>query len=178
MVPDPDETAGQSAADQTAGQAAADRTAELLAEIQRRSFAGSRTAAAAWPEGDRMTAQELGRVLRRRYALAATTRPDGRPHVAPTGFVAALGRLWLPTGAGAVRVRNTATTPSLVLTLLDEEPHAFLAVEGGVRTVPVESGPVEEYQAKYGAAPDFAGCWFVLTPTRVMSYRRRGWVPR
>lgn len=157
-------------------EASSRHTAEVLERVQVASFKGARTAAAAWPPTDRLDADDLTALLvHRRHGLAATTRPDGRPHVAPTGFVGHGGLLWLPTVPGAVRLRNTARTPSLVFAIEDDDPHAYLGIEGRVGTQPIADGPVEVYAAKYRQGAEWAGVWFAVTPLRVLSYRAAGW---
>lgn len=54
-----------------------------------------------------------------RNVWMATTRPGGRPHLAPVWFVAVRDRLWIGTGAGSVRVRNIAENPRVSVSLED-----------------------------------------------------------
>lgn len=49
----------------------------------------------------------------------ATTRPDGRPHLAPVWFVHVDDRLWVGTGAGSVRTRNLRNDPRASVSLQD-----------------------------------------------------------
>ena len=65
----------------------------------------------AYPPTRRMTASQLARYLgRRTYALASSTRPDGRAHAAPTLFTLYASAFWLPTIDGAARL-GMATRP-------------------------------------------------------------------
>ena len=66
-----------------------------------------------------------------RNVWMATTRPDGRPHLAPLWFVYVDDRVWIGTGQGSVRVAN-----------LGANPHAAISLEDGVDPITAE-GTVE-----------------------------------
>ena len=55
------------------------------------------------------------------YALASSTRPDGRPHAAPTLFSLHAEVFWLPTLGGAARLGNVRAYPWLALSILEGE---------------------------------------------------------
>ena len=130
-----------------------------------------------WSRATQLSAAELDAfVTHPRNAEVVSTQPDGRPLAVPAGFVSVGIEMWLPTSAGAVRRRDVAVhgALSLVVTESDRDEHATLLVEGPAREVAigdVAPGVVLAYTEKYGQAPDWAGCWLVLRPRRVLSHR-------
>ncbi|HEV2887725.1 MAG TPA: PPOX class F420-dependent oxidoreductase [Jatrophihabitans sp.] len=69
----------------------------------------------------------------RRTGKLATTRADGRPHVAPIWFVLDGDDLIFMTGANTVKGRTLRRDPRAALTVdLEEPPYAFVMVEGSV----------------------------------------------
>ncbi|HET6380396.1 MAG TPA: pyridoxamine 5'-phosphate oxidase family protein, partial [candidate division Zixibacteria bacterium] len=113
----------------------ADRSlAAWLGRLQDESFSragpGMRKA---YPPERRMTGSQIAEFLERRtYALASTTRPDGRAHAAPTLFTVWAEAFWLPTVAGAARLRNVRVNPWLALSVVEGEhaTHAAVLAEG------------------------------------------------
>ncbi|MFP5321808.1 MAG: pyridoxamine 5'-phosphate oxidase family protein [Acidimicrobiia bacterium] len=73
----------------------------------------------------------LERLRDERNLWLATTRADGRPHLAPVWFTYVDDRLWIGTGAGSVRVRN-----------LRQRPTASASLEGGDEPVVAEATAV------------------------------------
>jgi PPOX class probable F420-dependent enzyme len=68
-----------------------------------------------------------------RTGKLATTRADGRPHVAPIWFVSDGDDLVFMTGADTVKGRTLRRDPRAALTVdLEEPPYAFVMVEGSV----------------------------------------------
>jgi PPOX class probable F420-dependent enzyme len=68
-----------------------------------------------------------------RTGKLATSRADGRPHVAPIWFVLDGGDLVFMTGANTVKGRTLRRDPRAALTVdLEEPPYAFVMVEGSV----------------------------------------------
>ena len=68
-----------------------------------------------------------------RTGKLATTRADGRPHVAPIWFVVdeSDGSLVFNTGADLVKGRTIARDPRIALCIDDDRPpYAFVIVEG------------------------------------------------
>ena len=66
-----------------------------------------------------------------RTAKVATTRADGRPHVAPVWFVLDGDDVIFNTGAGSVKGKSLRRDPRVSLTVDDEqEPFAFVVVDG------------------------------------------------
>lgn len=93
---------------------------------------------------DRMTPQEWRSFLSSdgRTGKLATTRADGRPHVAPIWFVLDENELVFTTGRDTVKGRNLRRDPRVMLSVDDETPpFAFALVEGTAR---VSEPPVEE----------------------------------
>ncbi|HEY2271155.1 MAG TPA: PPOX class F420-dependent oxidoreductase [Jatrophihabitantaceae bacterium] len=76
-----------------------------------------------------------------RTGKLATTRPDGRPHVAPIWFVLDGDDLVFNTGAETVKGRSLRRDARAALTVdLEEPPYAFVTVEG---TVTIEDEPAQ-----------------------------------
>ena len=71
--------------------------AAWLGRVQEESFSRAGQALrTAYPPQRRMTGPQLAGYLERRtYALASTTRPDGRAHAAPTLFSLYADAFWL-----------------------------------------------------------------------------------
>jgi PPOX class probable F420-dependent enzyme len=69
-----------------------------------------------------------------RPAILATTRADGRPHVAPIWYAADDdGTIVFTTGATTVKGRNLRRTAYAALSVDDDEaPFSFVTVEGAV----------------------------------------------
>src|ERR1700734_1645740 len=69
-----------------------------------------------------------------RPATLATTRADGRPHVAPVWFATDdNGDIVFNTGRDTVKGRNLARTLSAALCVQDDRaPYAFVTIEGTV----------------------------------------------
>jgi hypothetical protein len=66
-----------------------------------------------------------------RTGKVATTRADGRPHLAPIWFVLDGEDLVFMTGADTVKGRSLARDPRLSLVVdLEEPPYSFVMVEG------------------------------------------------
>jgi PPOX class probable F420-dependent enzyme len=69
----------------------------------------------------------------KRTGKLATTRADGRPHVAPIWFVVDGEDLVFLTGAETVKGRTLRRDPRAALTVdLEQPPYAFVTVEGTV----------------------------------------------
>jgi PPOX class probable F420-dependent enzyme len=65
-----------------------------------------------------------------RTGKVATTRADGRPHLAPIWFVLDGEDLVFMTGADTVKGRSLARDPRLSLVVDQEPPYSFVMVEG------------------------------------------------
>jgi PPOX class probable F420-dependent enzyme len=68
-----------------------------------------------------------------RTGKVATTRADGRPHVAPIWFVVDGADLVFMTGAETLKGKTLLRDPRAALVVdLEEPPYAFVLVEGSV----------------------------------------------
>ncbi|HEX8004580.1 MAG TPA: pyridoxamine 5'-phosphate oxidase family protein [Mycobacteriales bacterium] len=155
-------------------------TAESLAALQAATFARSPAATtSSYPPSRRLTGEALLSVLTSpsHYAVVSTTRPDGRPHSAPSAFVLSGTEIWLPTVPGAVRLRNVLANPYAVVVVAFgvHETHVAVLAEGPVRvesSLPAAVSPL--VVAKLGSVPDWAGAWIVVSPARLLSYAAEG----
>jgi PPOX class probable F420-dependent enzyme len=68
---------------------------------------------------------------RQRTGKLATTRADGRPHLAPIWFILDGDDLVFMTGANTVKGKSLARDPRVSLVVdLEEPPYSFVMVEG------------------------------------------------
>jgi nitroimidazol reductase NimA-like FMN-containing flavoprotein (pyridoxamine 5'-phosphate oxidase superfamily) len=133
------------------------------------------TTRSSWPEDKRLDGAGVAEFLRRRsYAVLATTRADGRPHLAPVSYALAEdASLWLPTAAGAVRTGHVARQPWASFALLEGEDDAHVAVlaDGPVRRLPLDAAAEEAARADVVLKDDaWVAEWLVLTPERLLAY--------
>lgn len=155
--------------------------AAWLGRLQEASFSrAGRALNRAYPPQRRMSGPQLaGYLSRRTYGLASSTRPDGRPHAAPTLFSVYGERFWLPTLAGAVRLRNVRAHPWLALSILEGEhdTHAAVLIEGPAEvlaTVPEDVWSLTALR-NGGDSLDWATAWLRVTPERLFSFAEAGW---
>jgi hypothetical protein len=155
--------------------------AAWLGRLQETSFSRAREAVRnAYPPERRMTGPQLAGYLERRtYALASSTRRDGRPHAAPTLFSIYAEAFWLPTLTGAVRLSNVRSQPWLALSIVEGEhdTHAAVLTEGPaevVTTVPADVRSITEIR-NAGGSLDWATAWLRMTPQRLFSFAEIGW---
>ena len=152
-----------------------------LAQLQEASFDQAGPALrAAYPAQRRMTAAQLaGYLTRRTYALASSTRPDGRAHAAPTLFTAYTEAFWLPTLGTAVRVGNVWANPWLALSIIEGEhdTHAAVLIEGPAEVLTTVPDPVWTITQRRnnGASLDWSTVWLRLTPRRLFSFAEHDW---
>src|SRR5580765_2739182 len=120
--------------EESEGSAEHQALAAWLSRLQDESFSrAGQPLREAYPPQRRMTGPQLARYLERRtYALASSTRPDGRAHAAPTLFRTYAQAFWLPTVSGAAPLSNVRAHPRLALTIVEGEPDtpAALLTEG------------------------------------------------
>ena len=116
-------------------------------------------------------ARLLSFLARKRYAVLATTRPDGRPQAAPVGYALVGTKFVMASLPDAQRVRNLKHEPhaSLVIDEDESERHGVVIVDGTTRLLqPLEAGL--EMRAPFrddaGTFPDWIGVLIVLTPER------------
>src|SRR6266576_438984 len=68
-----------------------------------------------------LTASEVIEMANSRVlTLAATVRPDGRPHLSPTDFVAVDGIFYLGVDEATARYRNLKQNPAVTVMLADD----------------------------------------------------------
>ena len=150
---------------------------ETLARIQEASFArASEATRGAFPEDRRMPGAMLGAFLaRKRYAVLATTRPDGRPQAAPVGYALVGTKFVMASLPAAQRVRNLQHEPhaSLVIDEDEGDRHGVVIVDGTARLIEPVHAPLEmraPFRDEAGTFPDWIGILIVLTPERLLSY--------
>jgi hypothetical protein len=155
--------------------------ADWLSRLQDASFRRAGPAVRkAYPPERRMTGPQLASYLQRRtYALASSTRPDGRAHAAPTLFSIYTEAFWLPTVSGAVRLGNVRAHPWLALSIIEGEhdTHAAVLTEGPAEVlaiVPEQVRSITELRNRGGSLA-WATFWLRLTPQRLFSFAELAW---
>lgn len=127
-----------------------------------------------------MTGPQLAAYLHRRtYALASSTRPDGRAHAAPTLFTLHGEAFWLPTVGGAVRSANVRAHPRLALSILEGEhdTHAAVLTEGPAEVraaVPDDVWTATERRNRGGGLA-WATARIQMIPQRLFSFAEMAW---
>jgi hypothetical protein len=155
--------------------------AAWLGRLQEASFSrAGRAVRKAYPPDRRMTGPQLADYLARRtYALASSTRPDGRAHAAPTLFCIHAEAFWLPTLGGAARLGNVRAHPWLALSIVqgEHDTHAAVLTEGPAEvlaTVPENVRSTTELR-NHGGSLDWATTWLRMTPQRLFSFAELAW---
>jgi general stress protein 26 len=152
---------------------------EFLYEMQVRSLAAASEATRdSYPERSALDAEEIDAFVERAtYAVLATTRPDGRPHASPVGYVPTGNRLWMASVAGAARLRNLREQPTAVVVVTEGvgDDHVALIVEGTVRRHTDPEAILDEWlrdawRERFGTELTWAGSLIELEPTKVLSY--------
>jgi general stress protein 26 len=152
---------------------------EFLHELQDRSLASSSEATrSSYPEHSALDAEEIHQFVERStYAVMATTRPDGRPHASPVGYLPTENRIWMASVAGAARLRNLREQPTAVVVVMEGQgdDHVALIVEGTVRrhTDPepiLDDWMRDAWRERFGTELTWAGSLIELEPTKVLSY--------
>jgi len=89
--------------------------------------------------------------------LAATVRPDGRPHLSPTDFVAVDGVFYLGVDEATARYRNLKQNPAVTVMLADDRKRQSI-LEGNAKFLDMNSGTatrvLEAEKKKYGWVTD------------------------
>ena len=154
--------------------------AAWLGRLQDASFSRAGAVRKAYPPERRMTGPQLaGYLARRTYALVSSTRPDGRPHAAPTLFSIYAQAFWLPTLGSAARLGNVRVHPWLALSIIEGEhdTHAAVLTEGPAEvlaTVPADVRSITELRNR-GGSLDWATDWLRMTPQRLFSFAELAW---
>ncbi|HEY7281236.1 MAG TPA: pyridoxamine 5'-phosphate oxidase family protein [Actinomycetota bacterium] len=152
---------------------------EYLADVQARAVASVSAATRdSYPEHSALDAEEIDAfVARVAFAVLSTTRPDGRPHAAPVGYLPTDDRIWMASVAGAARLRNLGEHPfaSLVIVEGNRDDHVALIVEGTVTRHPDPESILDDWlrdawRDRYGTELTWAGSLIELEPTKVLSY--------
>ena len=96
-----------------------------------------------------MSESPTDRLATERNIWMATTRPDGRPHLAPLWFTYVDDAVWIGTGAGSVRTANLRSNPRASIAL--EDGDAPITAEGVVTIHDTERPPavVAAFAEKY-----------------------------
>jgi hypothetical protein len=127
-----------------------------------------------------MTGPQLASYLQRRtYALASSTRPDGRAHAAPTLFSIYAEAFWLPTVSHAARIANVRAHPWLAVSIIEGEHdyHAAVLTEGPAEvlaTVPEDVLNITELRNRGGSLA-WATTWLRMAPQRLLSFAELAW---
>ncbi len=155
--------------------------AEWLGQLQDASFErGGAAVRKAYPPQRRLTGPQLATYLHHRtYALASSTRPDGRAHAAPTLFTIYAEAFWLPTVHNAARNANVRAHPWLALSVLEGEhdSHAAVLTEGPAEvltTAPDEVRRATEVRNRGGSIA-WATVWLRMDPKRLFSFAESAW---
>ena len=89
--------------------------------------------------------------------LAATVRPDGRPHLSPTDFLAVDGIFYLGVDGATARYRNLKKNPAVTVMLADDRKRQAI-LEGDAKFLDMNSGTatrvLEAQRKKYGWVTD------------------------
>jgi putative heme iron utilization protein len=105
-----------------------------------------------------LTASEIIEMANTRVlALAATVRPDGRPHLSPTDMVAVDGVFYLGVDEATARYRNLKANPAVTIMLADGSKRQAI-LEGNAKFLDMTSGiakkVLEAQKKKYGWVTD------------------------
>jgi len=159
--------------------------AEALFALQRESYARAGPGLrASWPERQALDVSGFRDLLsRRRYAVLASTRSDGRPHAAPIAFLVRHGVFWIGSIEGA-RLRNLRARPWASLVVIEGEAdageegltHRAITLEGpvtiheGEAFEPAWRRLEEQWLSRFGHAPDWAVALIELQPRVLYSH--------
>lgn len=108
------------------------------------------------------------RLERSRNYWIVTTRPDGRPHVAPVWGLWRDGAVRFGTSPESVKARNLERNPRFVVHL--ESGDEVVILEGTVERFPSDDALADAYEAKYEHRPDVGGLWYALRPARAFAW--------
>ena len=105
-----------------------------------------------------LTANDLIEMANSRVlTLAATVRPDGRPHLSPTDLVAVGEVLYLGVDEATARYRNLKQNPAVTVMLVDGSKRQAI-LEGNANFLDMNSGTakrvLESQKKKYGWVTD------------------------
>ncbi|MFI0901742.1 PPOX class F420-dependent oxidoreductase [Streptomyces sp. NPDC020983] len=86
-----------------------------------------------------------------RTAKLATTRADGRPHVAPVWFLLEGDELVLNTGRDTVKGRTLARDPRVMVCVDDERPPFSFVLVHGTATLSEDLDEIRAWAGRIGA---------------------------
>lgn len=116
----------------------------------------------------------------KRYAVLATSRPDGRAQAAPIAFTVWKGAFWIASVEGA-RVRNLRTRPYASIVIIEGEgkEHRAVIAEGPVQlytasAIKANQKGLEDLWVKRHGDPTWASVFIELRPERLFSYDAKG----
>lgn len=122
-----------------------------------------------------MDAHRIAEFLaRHRYAVVATTRPDGRPQAAPLAFFIRNGSFWFASVAGQ-RLRNLRHVPYLAVVISEGDggEHKLLTAEGSAILHPVTAELAACWADRHDEEPSWATTMIEVAPERLFSYQAR-----
>ena len=151
-----------------------------LSIVQDRSYQHARKVLlSSYPKECSMSAAELHDFLgKKRYAILATSRPDGRAHATPVGFLVWRKALWIASVEGT-KVRNLRSRPWASIVIIEGEPpgrHRAVITEGKAKlyvTPSLALAPADlvgSWEQKHGHRPDWANVLVEVIPERLFSY--------
>jgi putative heme iron utilization protein len=105
-----------------------------------------------------LTASEVIELANSRViTIAATVRPNGRPHLSPTDLVAVDGVFYLGVDEATARYRNLKKNPAITLMLADGSKRQAI-LEGNAKFLDMKGGTakrvLEAQKKKYGWVTD------------------------
>ncbi|MBV7327122.1 gamma-glutamylcyclotransferase [Chloroflexi bacterium TSY] len=120
--------------------------------------------------------QIIERIARTDCSWMSTVRPDGRAHSAPVWHVWHQGCAYVVAQPIAVKVKNLAQNPSVVLTLPD--PHDVVIVEGWAIETPTKRSLLqplflEKYQWDIGVDASYTSI-IEITPLKLIAWGTEG----
>lgn len=107
---------------------------------------------------NRLTAGEVIELANSQVlTLAATVRPNGRPHLSPTDFVSVDGIFYLGVDEATARYRNLKQNPAVTVMLADGSKRQAI-LEGNAKFLDMTSGTakrvLDAQKKKYGWVTD------------------------
>ncbi len=121
-----------------------------------------------------LTATELIELANSRaMILAATVRPDGRPHLSPADFVAVDGVFYLGVDEATARYKNLRENPAITVMLADAGKRQAI-LEGDVKFLDMQSELAkkvsEAQKKKYGWVTDAVA---EFQPARIFTWKAK-----
>jgi putative heme iron utilization protein len=121
-----------------------------------------------------LTASEIVDLANSRVlTLAATVRPDGRPHLSPTDLVVVDGVFYLGVDEATARYRNLKANPAVTIMLADGSKRQAI-LEGTTKFLDINSMTakkgLEALKKKYGWVTDALA---ELQPAKVFTWKTK-----